>query len=134
MTMMLWLLMVPLDVIHGTLSRPPMPPVETMPVLMTHYMPEHGGINCGADCATLADGTRWALADVGNVAACIPDWFGRVIETAYGTFRCRDQGGAVQPFWSRYWQRWVIPVDVLWHSSRGEFEFNYWIDYNWRLR
>jgi hypothetical protein len=93
------------------------PPVDPLPIVLSYYNPTLGGINCDSNCSVLADGTLWDESMSGNVAACLPEWLGYSIRLGVmglGSVKCRDVGGLIKPYYSRYHGRWVIPVDVLW--------------------
>lgn len=90
------------------------PPITEMPLLVTWYDPNLGGINCDVDCSTFADNSPVTSLAYGQVAACIPEWLGAHLTiTGLGTFHCRDTGGAITIAYNDYYKEWVIHVDVL---------------------
>ena len=104
----------------------PMPPLGHMMVIHSRYDPalcaDGYTINCDSDPTMFADGTAVLPESYNVTAACLPEWLGATITTAYGSWLCRDRGGMIRPYWSGYWNEWVIPVDVL---SADPIPFNY---------
>lgn len=110
---------------------PPVPPIEDLPIVVTYYYPDQGGVNCNQDCSILADNQPWDAGDYGNVAACPRELFYQHLEIqGFGTVHCRDTGPAVTVRWNDYWQQYVIHVDVL--EEVGVDTYNYWLFDEWR--
>lgn len=104
--------------------------VGDLPILLTWYNPQLGGINCDSDCSTMADGLGWGVGDYGRVAACLPDWLGGYVTVGGYRLKCRDTGGAIVVEFNEHYGRWVIHVDVL---SQSAIPCNYCLYEDWRF-
>jgi len=67
---------------------------------VSSYRPSEGGINCDADCETMASGDKvssWTLGVDGiRAAACPQEWpFGTKFQLAGQVYECRDRGGFI---------------------------------------
>lgn len=99
-------------------SASPLPSAD-MPIRLSAYDSALGGINCDHDCTWKADGTRVEVADYGNTAACIAEWFTTdnnsqlsvviLIDGEAYKLRCDDRGGAINVVYVR--NEWAILVD-----------------------
>lgn len=112
------------------------PPLESMKIVLVHYDPGQGGINCDNDCGHLADMTVVTETIYnGKYGACIPAWrIGQktgqwVMVHGYGHVQCHDRGGKIRPYYSIYHEQWVIPLDIVSHEPG---EWNYQL-FDWKL-
>ena len=87
---------------------------------------------CNEDCSIMASGhTLPAVSSdySGGYAACIQDWTSlvgystRTLDiSGYGQYTCVDTFGDpdyTRPFFHEYYERWVIPVDLLHPGAQG---------------
>lgn len=83
---------------------------------MSVYDPELGGINCGADCSTVATGPLedWMYETAG---ACPAPLLGSTVHFPDIDFsmQCVDRGTAIQAAWSDRDNQCVVYFDALWH-------------------
>lgn len=117
----------------GTIDARPQPPppdpiVEILPLITTWYNPELGGINCAGDCATFGSGEIIQDYHYNHSAACLTRWRGRVLEIpGFGSFHCRDSGGAIGVRWTPE-DGLHVRADIL---SREPIQRGPWTE--WRL-
>ena len=125
---------------------PTPPPVEQMPLFLSWYDPalchdDNGGIliNCDSDPSVMAGGTAVTDDMYGYAAACIPEWFDRVLTIpGVGQRHCLDTGGAVQITYRETYTGagfvwgWVVVVDVLAHYEQPP-PWQYSLVYGWSI-
>lgn len=117
-------IILPLLMPESGLYRPigvfPVPPEpgEHVPLLITAYNWELGGVHCDNDCSYTAMGVRTSPELLGRVAACPseePNWLGLYLTIeGLGTFRCIDAFGASENrslVWVSGWG-WRYRVDL----------------------
>ena len=120
----------PVAVIEGINCPPPVSEIQY--ILTTYYDPNKSKNNCDSDCGVLADSELWDKNDLGNVGACVSDWYYRTV-VLYAPNQeilrllCRDTGGGIVIIYDKRCDCWAALVDVLWDSEQGEFPYNGWI-------
>jgi len=118
---------------------PPQPPISEMCLSVTSYwvwdengdvLPGWGG-QCNDDCTVVASGHTLPIRAEGydgGYAACIQDWTklkGSPTKTVTfdgKTVYCVDNFGDSDywaPFYHDYYERWVIPIDILAEFEHG---------------
>lgn len=97
---------------------------EGVDLRMSHYIPSEGGINCDADCSTMASGDNvieWLGGKNGRFAAACPqEWGSGTMFVVEGvTFECRDHGG---------WINCYKPGDYDPALEKHAMSFYCWVD------
>lgn len=122
-----------LALLEGIGCPPPRPPLMDMPIVVTYYYPELGGINCNDDCGVLADNLPWDDGDYGRVAACPHELFYEtIVIPGIGPLLCRDTGPAVKAVLHDAYKEWVFFVDIL--EKPGVSKYNQHIFYEWSIK
>lgn len=84
------------------LPPPELPTLVNAPLLVTHYWPPDGGINCADDCTTFGSGEVIQPHHVNTTAACPTSWRGKfVFIPNFGGWWCGDSGTRVGIHWTR---------------------------------
>lgn len=100
---------------------------------MSHYDPAAGGINCDADCSTMASGDKVAdwVGGRGGVyaAACPQEWGHGTKFTAGGeVFECRDRGGWINCYAPGDYDpalKRAAESNYCWVDTLGSFGWSY---------
>lgn len=118
-------------------------PVNSLPILTVAYDPLHINLDpsgCNMvmgeyDCGYFANMEIVTPERYGNTAACIPQWINSTVTIpGVGEWKCRDTGSLVQISWNKYYEQWVVYLDVM-HDLEYDPDpwFNYHLWSNWSV-